>query len=121
MNTLLTLLSGTWSVVKFSPTLLYNLPKIIALSKMVIELFGSKQFQEVLIALGVFFGKIAPPAPTADSAGTIPANNEQEKQRRFFRLRNRLDVAGIMTDREAINIAEIHRLPTYSTEPSYWT
>ena len=82
------------------------LPAVIAFIGKLREAFGSEKVQEAIQALNDFIGKIAPPAPTTDSTGTISANTEKEKQRRFGRLINRTRLAGRVTDREIQTICQ---------------
>ena len=91
-------------------TLLRNSPRLFALVVQIVNLFGSDEFKEVLEALGNFFRKIAPPAPTADGTGTIPANPEPEKRKRLWRLRSRLNIAGRITDMQVQDICTAHQI-----------
>jgi len=88
------------------------LPSIMTFIGKLQEVFGSEAVQEAIKAFNEFVGKIAPPAPATDSAGTVPVNNQKEQRRRLFRFRNRLEVAGIITDTEAQEFcAQYHSNP----------
>ena len=115
MKTLLTL----WTVMRSSPAIiryffvvLRYLPTLIAFMGRLQEVFGSEAVQELMKALNAFIDRVAPPAPTIDGTGTIPANLKKEQRRRIFRFRNRLEVAGIITDAEAQELcAQYHSNP----------
>ena len=96
-----------WTVIRSSPKavsyvslILYYLPSVLALFTKIRAVFGSESVQEVIKAWGELIDKVAPPAPTADSTGTIPADLKREQRRRFFRFMDRTKVAGTMTDGE---------------------
>ena len=91
-------------------TIFWNSPKLFAFIMQIVKFYGSEQFQEVLTAIGNLLRQLAPPAPTADSAGTIPANPEQEQRRRLLRLRDRLNIAGRITDRDVQTICETFQI-----------
>jgi len=90
------------------------LPTALALIGKVREAFGSDKVQEAIKAFGEFIDKIAPPTPTADSTGSIPANPEKEKRRRFFRFMNRTRMAGHISDREVAVICERNLISIYT-------
>jgi len=91
-------------------TLFRHSPRILAILSLMIESFGSDEFKEVLEALGNFFRKIAPPAPTTDSTGTTPVNPEPEKRKWFLRLRRRLNIAGRITDMQEQDICTAYQI-----------
>jgi hypothetical protein len=78
-----------------------NLPLILQLIGRIREAFDPKKVSEALETLNELIGNIAPPAPTADSAGDNPANLEGEKRKRWLRFKNRINVAGIVSDTDA--------------------
>ena len=80
---------------------LRNLPLILQLIGRIREAFDPKKVSEALESLDELIGRIAPPAPTADSAGHKPANLEGEKRKRWLRFKNRINVAGIVSDTDA--------------------
>ena len=111
-------LSTLWTVLRSSPTALYYLfvvlrylPAMIAFIGKLQEVFGSEAMQELMKALHAFINRIAPPIPAAD--GVIPVNTKQEKRRRLFQFRNRLEVAGILTDAEAQEFCAQHHFNPY--------
>ena len=93
--------------------LLAALPNALALIGKVREAFGSDKVQEAIKAFNEFIDKISPPAPTADSTGSIPANPEKEKRRRFFRFMNRTRMASRISDREVAVICERNLIQPY--------
>jgi hypothetical protein len=66
-------------------------------------------------ALHAFIDRVALPTPTTDR--TIQTNPKKERRRRIFQFRNRLDVAGIITDEEAQEFCAQHGTD-YSTDDS---
>ena len=114
MKTLLTL----WTVMRSSPAIiryffvvLRYLPTLIAFMGRLQEVFGSEAVQELMKALHAFINRIAPPTPATDKS--IPANTKQEKRRRLFQFRNRLEVAGMLTDAEAQELCAQHHFNPY--------
>ena len=124
MKTLFLVLSTLWAVARKTPTMLSLLltvarctpailrqfPAAFTLIGKIQAVFGSEAVQELLEALHVFIDRLSPPAPTTDDAGDIPANPKQEQRRRLFRFRDRLNVAGIITDAEAQEICALHNI-----------
>jgi len=108
-----TVLSLLWMFARNTPAILRHLPAAIALIGKIRTVFGSEAVQEFMRALHAFINRMAPPGPTTDSTGTIPANPKQEQRRRLFRFRNRLEVAGILTDTEAQEICAQYHLKPY--------
>ena len=94
------------TVIRFIPAILAALPTAFALIGKIREVFGNEQIKEVIKAFGEFIDKIAPPVPATENTTNIPANPEREKRRRLFRFRNRIDVAGMMTDDEAQTLCD---------------
>jgi hypothetical protein len=80
---------------------LRNLPLILQLIGRIREAFDPKKVSEALETLNELMGRIAPPAPAADSAGSDPANPEGDKRKRWLRFKNRIHVAGIVSDADA--------------------
>jgi len=107
-----TVLSLLWLFARNTPAILRHLPAAIALIGRIRAVFGSEAVQEFMKALDAFINRMAPPIPTTDSTGTIPANPKQEQRRRLFRFRNRLEVAGILTDTEARELCARHDIST---------
>ena len=104
----------TITIIRNVTMLLAALPSAFALIGRIREAFGSDKVQEAIKAFNEFIDKIAPPTPTADSTGSIPANPEKEKRRRFFRLMNRTRVAGRISDREVAVICERNLISIYT-------
>jgi len=104
----------TITIIRNLTMLLAALPSAFALIGRIREAFGSDKVQEAIKALNEFIDKIAPPAPTADSTGNIPANPEREKRRRFFRFMNRTRLAGRISDGEVWVICERNRIQPYT-------
>ena len=77
------------------------LPLILNLIGRMREAFDPEKIPEVIKAFQELIAKIAPPAPTTESAGETPANPAGEKKQRWRRLKTRLDVAGALSDTEA--------------------
>jgi len=107
-----TILSLLWMFARNTPAILRHLPAAIVLIGRIRAVFGSEAVQEFMKALYAFINRIAPPVPTTDSTGTIPANPKQEQRRRLFRFRNRLEVAGILTDAETQELCARHSTNT---------
>ena len=121
-------LSTIWLIIRSSPKAmyyvslaLYYLPTILPLVAKLREAFGSEQVQAVFKAWSEFIDRVAPPAPTADSAGEIPANREREKRWRFTRFMNRTRIAGQITDNEVQNICDAKHIKPYNAEVTQWT
>jgi len=112
MKTLFLVLSLLWAFARCTPAILRHLPAALVLIGKIRAVFGSEAVQELMKALNAFIDRVAPPAPTIDGTGTIPANLKKEQRRRIFRFRNRLEVAGIITDAEAQELcAQYHSNP----------
>jgi len=101
-------IKGIITAFRYVQTALVALPALFTLVVKIRAAFGSEAVQEALKALGGLIDKIAPSAPMTDGTGNTPANPEREKRRRFFRFRNRLEVAGIITDAEAQELCVQH-------------
>ena len=110
MKTVSFVLSTFWAVAQNTPAILRHLPAALALIGKIRTVFGSETVQDLLKALNAFIDRIAPPAPTTNSTGTIQANPRQERRRRIFRFRNRLEVAGMMTDEETQQLCDQHHI-----------
>ena len=115
-----------WTVIRSSPKaayyvsqVLYYLPTALALFAKIRKVFGSEDMQDVIQAWGEFIDKVIPPAPTADSAGTIPADLKRERRWRFFQYKNRMKVAGAMTDGEVHIACTAHGITP--EEGKLWT
>jgi len=89
---------------------LQNLPLIFKLIGRIREAFDPKKVSEALETLNELIGRIAPPAPTTDSAGDNPANLEGEKRKRWLRFKNRVNVAGIVTDADAQEFCNLYHV-----------
>jgi hypothetical protein len=89
--------------------LLY-LPLILNLIGRIREAFDPEKIPEVIKAFQELIAKMTPPAPTAESTGTTPANSTGEKKQRWRRLKTRLDVAGAITDTEAQEFCSTYRI-----------
>ena len=102
-QTLLSILSGLWFVLRNTPIALRHLPLLVRFFQKVVAAFGSEVFQEAIQAFCNLIDRVAPPTPQNRSAGTPVGNTGADTpQRRFFqRFRNRLRVACAMTDKEA--------------------
>jgi hypothetical protein len=103
-----TILSLLWMVTRNTPAILRHLPAALVLIGKIRAVFGSEAVQEFMTALHTFIDRIAPPAQAADGTGTTQTPPKQERRRRFFRLRDRLEVAGIITDAEAQELCAQH-------------
>ena len=110
MKTLSLILSTGWMVVRHAPTALYHVPAVIALIRKMVAAFGSDKVQEAIKAFSALLDKLTPPSPTTDSTGTSPTNLKREQRRRLFRFRNRLDVAGMITDDEVQEFCHQHHI-----------
>jgi len=106
-----TMLSLLWALTRCTPAILRHLPAAFVLIGKIREAFGSEAVQEALKAFQALIDKLSPPTPQADR--DIPAPPKQEKRRRLFRFRNRLEVAGAITDHEAETICVFHRIQPY--------
>ena len=121
-------LSTIWLIARSSPKAayyvslaLYYLPSVLTLFTKIREVFGSDSVQEVIKAWGEFIDKVAPPAPTMDSTGTIPADLKRERQRRLFRYLDRTKVAGTMTDGEVQIACTSLNITSCQKESKLWT
>jgi len=103
-----TLLSLLLATARCTPAILRHLPAAFVLINKIRAVFGSEAVHELLKALQAFIDRVAPPAPTTDSTGDIQANPKREQRRRLFRFRDRLNIAGIITDSEAQEICASH-------------
>ena len=126
MKTALLVLSTVWTCIRHSKTtvryllvVLYYVPTAISLIRKFIAVFGSEEMKEAFSALKDFLGKIAPPAPTADSIGTVPANQKREYRRRLFRFANRLNLFGAITDYEEHSLLLTHNIQPYTENQNY--
>ena len=106
MKTLSLVLSLLWTVARRTPAILRHLPAALVLIGKIREAFGSESVQEILKAFQALIDNLSPPTPQADR--DIPAPPKQEQRRRLFRFRNRLEVAGILTDTEAQELCAQH-------------
>ena len=95
-------------------TIIRTLPIALAMINKIRVAFGSDKVQEAIKAFNEFIDKISPPAPTADSGGSIPANPEKEKRRRFFRFMSRTRMAGRISDSEVAVICERNLIQPYA-------
>jgi len=100
MQTLTTVLSVLWMIMRNTPTVIRTFPALIALLWKLREAFGSEAVQAAIKAFGEYIDRIAPPAPTADSAGSVPANLKREKRIRLIRFMNRIQLAGQIPENE---------------------
>jgi hypothetical protein len=102
--------TALWTMIQFLPTLLVLITKAK-------EVFGSEQMKEFVQSVVDLLRKVASSAPTADSAGTKPANIEEEKRRRWFQYKNRIKVAELVSDSEAREIC--YQNNTVYHDPNY--
>ena len=100
------LLSLLLTVARCTPAILRHLPAALALIGKIRDAFGSAAVQEFLKALHAFIDQMSPPTPTVNGGD----NPKQEQRRRLFRFRNRLEVAGILTDTEAQELCALHSI-----------
>ena len=108
MKTLFLILSTLWTLTRNTPAFVRHLPSALALIGKIRAVFGSEAVQELMKALHAFIDRITPPTQATDGSGTIPVPPKQERRRRLFRFRDRLEVAGIITDDEAEKICALH-------------
>ena len=108
-----TILSLLWAIARCTPAILRHLPAALVLIGKIRAVFGSEAVQEFMKALHAFIDRIAPPAQATDGTGTIPTPPKQERRRRLFRFRNRLEVAGTITDAEALELCAQHHSNPY--------
>jgi hypothetical protein len=101
-----TMLSLLWVLARCTPAILKYLPAALVLISKIRDAFGSEAVQEFMKALYTFIDQISSSAPIAD--GDTPDHPKQEQQRRLFRFRNRLTLAGIITDAEAQELCALH-------------
>ena len=120
------ILSTIWLIARSSPKAAYYislalryLPSALSLLTKIRAVFGSESVQEVLKAWSEFIDKVAPPAPAADGAGTLPDESKREQRRRFFRFMDRTKAAGCMTDGEVRIACTAHHLQPYHEERSF--
>ena len=106
MKTFSLVLSLLWTVARCTPAILRHLPAALVLIGKIRNAFGSEAVQEVLKAFQALIDKSSPPTPQADRVN--PAIPKREKRRRLFRFRNRLEVAGIISDTEAQELCAQH-------------
>ena len=92
------------------------LPQALALIAKIREALGSEAVQAVIRAISEFFGTVIPPAPTADSTGTVPANPKQEQKRRFRRFMNRIRLVTCMSDTDEQNLCAKYNIQPYTEE-----
>ena len=74
MKSIIAIASMIWTAIRYSPTLLKALPEIFGVFKKILTLFPPDKIIAVFKAIGKVIDSASPPAPTADSAGTKPAN-----------------------------------------------
>ena len=113
MKTLSLVLSTFWIVARNTPAILRHLPAALVLIGKIRAVVGSEAMQEFMKALHAFIDRIAPLTPATDGTGTIQTNPKQEQRRRLFRFRDRLEVAGIITDAEAQELCAQHHSNPY--------
>jgi len=109
-----TLLSLLLSVARCTPAILRHLPAALVLIGKIRAMFGSEAVQDALKALQVLIDRLPPPTPATD--GITPDNSNQARWRRFFRFRNRIIIASIITDTEAQEICDQHGLNSSGTD-----
>jgi len=107
------MMKTTIKIIRYVQVALTALPTALALISKIRAAFGSDKVQEAIKAFNEFIDKIAPPVPTTDSTGSIPANPEKEKRRRFFRFMNRTRMASRISDREVAVICERNLIQPY--------
>jgi len=105
------ILSLLWAIARCTPTILRHLPAALVLIGKIRDAFGSEAVQEALKAFQTLIDKFSPSTPPEDRV--IPANPNQEKRRKLFRFRNRLEIAGIITDAEAQELCAQHHSNPY--------
>ena len=109
------LLSLLLATARCTPAILQHLPAALVLIGKIRDAFGSEAVQEALKALQALIDKLSPPTPQVDRVD--PTNPKQEKRRRLFRFRNRLEVAGILTDTEAQELCALHNTGSNTNSP----
>jgi len=87
----------------------------------IMDAAGSDKVQVALQAIGEFFTKTVPPAPTADSIGNISVTPERERRWRLGRVIDRLRVAGTMTESEVRMACTAHKITPCEMEGQQWT
>ena len=122
------IVSTIWLIARSSPKAAYYislalryLPSALSLLTKIRAVFGSESVQDVVRAWGEFIDKDAPPAPTTESTGTLPADLKREQRRRFFRFMDRTKVAGCMTDGEVRIACTAHKITPCEMEMKQWT
>ena len=106
-------IKGIIATFHYVKVILAALPATVALIVKIRAAFGSEAVQAAIKAFGEYIDRIAPPAPTADSAENIPANPEKEKRRRFTRFMNRTRLAGQIPENEVRNICAKNLIQPY--------
>jgi len=114
MKTFLEIIRNAPALISLLSMILAALPRAVALIGKIREAFDSEKVKEAIQAFNEFIGGIAPPAPTADSTGTIPANPKQEKRRRFRRFMNRIRIAMCMSDTDEQNLCAKYNIQPYT-------
>ena len=124
LQTLSTILSVSWSVLRNTPAAICHLPMLFTFIKKIQAAFGSEHVQEVIKAFSNLIDSLTPstrPPDTATPPTTIPPtttpagdSEEGKKRRRFGLFWNRLEVAGDMTDREVQAYCTEHQIPHYT-------
>jgi len=107
-------MTETIAIIRSLMTIIAAMPSTLAMLGKLRAAFGNDNVQEAIKALGEFIDKISPPAPTADSTGSIPANPKREQQRRFFRFMNRTRLAGQIGEGEVQVICERNFITPYT-------
>jgi hypothetical protein len=95
-------------------TILLYLPQVIGLIKQIREAFPPETTQPILQAFKELLNKIAPPAPTPDGTSTTPVNPDVEKQKRWFRFKDRMTVATTITDADATELCNLYCVQSYN-------
>ena len=112
-QTLLSILSGLWFVLRNTPIALRHLPLLVRFFQKAVAAFGSEVVQEVIQAFCNLIDRTVPPTPQNRSAGTPVGNTDRATLRERFRLfRNRLRVACEMTDKEVQEYCDQHDFQT---------
>ena len=89
-----TFMTFLWVLIRSTPTALRCIPTILLLISKAREAFGEEKVKELIRAFTDLIEKISPPNP--DSIRTIP-EPEQIKKRRWWRFRDRFNVAANIT------------------------
>ena len=114
LQTLTTILSVSWTVMRNTPAVLRHLPMLFRLIARIKNSLGSEQVQEALQVLINAVKTMFPDAIQQDGTRKTTGNTDTPR-RRFLRFRNRMDVACDLTDKDAEDYCNQHHISHFET------